>query len=137
MNHLRNAWGTGLFLMALAVVMQGCGGNSLDGAVYGDQLPVYAAAHLTDSSDRLTTDLGGGEQRHSQSWWLQSSDTRKEIEAWYEQQLPNATRIVANWSDGPVTIYSWAPEGGKPGEELSIVISDEDIQITEVISGSR
>lgn len=139
MNPLRNGVGTGLFLTALALIMGSCSGGQVElhGAVYPDQIPVYQSARVTDVVGGVTSDLGGGDARHRASWWLATSDTRQQVEAWYEKQLPNASRVVEDWGDGPVTMYTWAPQGGKPGEELSIAISDEDIQITEVIKGMR
>ena len=139
MNHLRNSIGGGLLLIALALFVGACssGPAELHGAVYPDQIPVYQSARVTDVMGGTTSDLDGSDAHHSASWWLESSDSRKEIEAWYEKQLPNASRMVEDWGDGPVTVYAWAPQGGKPGEELSIVISDADIQITETIQGTR
>lgn len=139
MNHKRGGLGSGLLLLALTFLLVGCGAGTpeLQGAVYGDQIPVYQSARVTTVMGGVTSDIGGGDPHHSASWWLQSTDTRKEIETWYEQQLPHASRIVEDWGDGPVTMYTWAPKGGKPGEELSIVISDDDIQITETIKGMR
>ena len=109
----------------------------LRGAVYAEQIPVYQSAQVTDMIGGVTSDLDGGEAYHQASWWLESSDSREDIEAWYESQLPNVSKISEDWGDGPVTVYSWVPEGGKPGEELSIVISNDDIQVTETIQGVR
>lgn len=139
MSYVRSGLGAGLLLLAAAALIQGCGSASpeLQGAVYAEQIPVYQSARVTGMIGGVSSDLDGGDPFHQASWWLETSDSREDIEAWYESQLPNVSKITEDWGDGPVTVYSWVPEGGKPGEELTIVITNDDIQVTETIQGMR
>jgi hypothetical protein len=138
MNNSANWTGAGMLLLGAALTLS-CGsrGPDLSGAVYRDQIPIYSPASLTEVMGGSTSDLEGGNVSHSASWWLDTPHSRAKVEAWYDQQIPNAQKSREDWGDGPVTVYKWAPKGGKPGEELTITITDDDIQITETIQGPR
>jgi len=139
MNVTRNWLGAGLLLLAIALVIAGCGtqGPRLEGAVYAEQIPVYPPASLTGQMSGRSSDFDGSALTSSTSWWLEAPHAQSRVEAWYEQRLPQARKSREDWGDGIVTVYTWTPEGGQPGDELSITITREEIQITETLRGER
>jgi hypothetical protein len=132
-SALRLAWPA-----LLALTLAACGGGdggaprplALEGGKFVNRdVPAFAEASYRSSAGGTYYDDGGGESARSQSWFFETQEPYAEVVAFYEKALPQAEKIV----DGDQTVFTWRPEGGREGDEISIFVSEGEIQICESV----
>lgn len=122
-----------LSLCALAAA--GCGGATkqaaLPDAVYANSIPIYPGAVLDGAMG--STSMGDTPESMSDgmAWFFKVTARADDMVAFYEKQLPNAKRD-AEWEEDTVRLV-WSPEGGAPGEELSVVIGENELSFRESV----
>lgn len=123
-------------LTAVAVVLAApsCGGTpKLDGAVYSEQIPVFPKAKLRDvGGGNYYDEIGGPVTFESKSWFFTIGEGQQAI-AFYQEKLPNAARD----EDEDGVTFKFTPAGAEDGEDVSIVVRKDELQITEVVKPGK
>ncbi|MFN8546963.1 MAG: hypothetical protein U0527_03080 [Candidatus Eisenbacteria bacterium] len=91
-------------------------------AVYATQVPIYPGATIEDA---MGADLYGetkADHTERMTFFLETDGSHDELVAWYEEQLPDASRKE---TEEGATVFSFAPEGAEDGEDAGVWI-DED-----------
>lgn len=121
-----------LSLCALAAA--GCGGATkqaaLPDAVYANSIPIYPGARLDGAMG--STSMGDTPESMSDgmAWFFEVKAPADQLLAFYQKKLPNARRDP-EWEEGVRLV--WSPEGGAPGEELSVVIGENELSFRESV----
>lgn len=117
--------------MLLAGLSLGCSAaqhTSLPHAVYANAVPIYPGAELEDAMGSTS----GGDTPESQSdgmaWFFDVQAPEDQLVAFYEKKLPGAKRDPV-WQEGVRLV--WVPPGAQPGEEVAIVIGENELTIHE------
>lgn len=119
--------------LIVMLAVPSCGAPSLDGAVYTEQIPVFPGAKLQDvAGGNYYDELGGPVTFESKSWFFKVSDKAKVI-AFYQEKLPSANRE----EDDEGVTFTFAPAGAEEGEDVSIVIKEGELQISEVVKPGK
>ena len=117
-----------------ALSVPACGGPpKLEGAVYQAQIPVYPKAKLRDvGGGNYYDDLGGPVTFESKSWFF-TIDDRQQVLAYYQDKLPNAARE----DDEEEVTFKFTPTGAEEGEDVSVVVRKDELQISEVVKPGK
>ena len=126
--------------LAVAITLLGpltvpaCGGApKLDGAVYGAQIPLYPHAKLRDvGGGNYYEDIGGPVTFESKSWFF-TIDDRQKVLAFYQEKLPSAARE----DDEESITFKFTPTGAAEGEDVSVVVRKDELQISEVVKPGK
>jgi len=123
-----------LIALLSPLALPACGGApKLDGAVYAAQIPVYPKAKLRDvGGGNYYDDIGGPVTFESKSWFF-SFDDRQQVVVFYQQQLPNAARE----DEEDEVHFKFAPTGAEDGEDVSVVVRKDELQISEVVKPGK
>jgi hypothetical protein len=124
-----------LIALAIPVGLAASGGApKLDGAVYGAQIPVYPNAKLRDVGGGTYSDeIGGPVTFESKSWFFAIDDAQKVV-AFYQEKLPNVPHEEDE--DGGTT-FKLTPVGADSGEDVSVTVRKDELQITEVVKPGK
>lgn len=123
---------TASMLLMLALVAGGCADRhiALPHAVYANAVPIYPGATLEDAMGSTS----GGDSPDSMSdgmaWFFDVQAPADQMVSFYEKHLPGVKRDPV-WQEGVRLI--WIPPGASPGEEVSIVIGENDLTIHEEV----
>ena len=115
----------------------GCGAKqaALPHAVYANSIPIYPGAVLGDAMGSTSIGDTPESMRDGMAWFFEVKAPADKMLAFYEQKLPQAQRDP-EWIAGVRLV--WSPEGGAPGEQLSVVIEENKLMIKEsVLPGKR
>lgn len=129
---------TALVVLSLyALAAAGCGGAkqaALPDAVYANSIPIYPGAVLDGAMG--STSMGDTPESMSDgmAWFFEIEAPADKMLAFYQQKLPNARRDP-DWEEGVRLV--WSPEGGAPGEELSVVIGENELSFRESVRPGR
>lgn len=124
-----------LSLCALAAAGCGAKQTALPHAVYMKQIPVYPGAVLESAMGSTSVGDTPESTRDGMAWFFEVKAPADKMLAFYQQKLPRARRDP-EWDDGVRLV--WSPEGGAPGEQLSVVIGENKLSIKEsVLPGKR
>ncbi|HKQ58174.1 MAG TPA: hypothetical protein VJY35_09925 [Candidatus Eisenbacteria bacterium] len=119
-------------LLVVALAPAGCGAKStpLPYAVYANEVPIFAGAVFEDASG--STSLGDTPESGADgmAWFFKVRAPASKMVEFYEKRFPEAKRDP-DWTDGVRLV--WTPKGAKPGEELSVVIADNQFSIREEV----
>ena len=127
---------TAAVITLCALVAAGCASKKtvLPYAVYADQIPIYPGAVLEEAMGSTSAGDTPESMSDGMAWFFEVKAPAAQIVAFYEQNLPQAKRD-AEWDDGVRLV--WAPTGGAPGEELSVVIGENKLSIREEVKPGR
>lgn len=127
---------TAVVVALCALTAVGCTSKKtvLPYAVYADQIPVYPGAVLEEAMGSTSAGDTPESMSDGMAWFFDVKAPAAPMVAFYEQRLPQAKRD-AEWDDGVRLV--WAPTGGAPGEELSVVISENKLTIREEVKPGR
>jgi hypothetical protein len=117
-------------LTILATVLAGCGAQQtgLPHAVYANAVPIYPGATLEDAMGSTTAGDTPESTSDGMAWFFDVQAPADKLLAFYQSKLPNAKRDP-QWLEGIRLV--WVPEGAAPGEEVSIVIGENELSIRE------
>ena len=123
-----------LSLCVLATAGCGAKQTALPHAVYMKQIPIYPGAVLESAMG--STSMGDTPESMSDgmAWFLEVKAPADKMLAFYQQKLPQAQRDP-EWVDGVRLV--WSPEGGAPGEQLSVVIEENKLMIKESVKPGK
>ena len=116
------------------VVQDGLGPakSPIKGAVYASVIPIYPGAKFTDiMGGNYYEEFGGPVTFTSQSWFFDISDPVEKVVAFYRSKLPQGYRDVEA-EEGSVA-FEWTPPGAVDGEDVTVVISEGQLQIGETV----
>jgi len=139
MDFFQEVRRVGVLLIVLCLTgMLGCAEKketSLPGAVYANQVGVYASATYDGTMGGSSLEqIGGPVISESQSWFFKTHDPAEKLVAFYEQRLPRAEkRTVEN---GEVT-FTLVPAGAEEGEQVVVTIRSGEFQITESLKPGK
>lgn len=122
-----------LRILVLAMLLAvGCGRTApaLNGAVFA--VPAYPGAEVRDTLSAGTTDRHGQPVTDTQTWWLRFTDPPEKVVAFYDAGLPGARKFPSSEVPGTVARYEWKPSGASAEESVTVIISAQDIQISEI-----
>jgi hypothetical protein len=127
-----------LCLAASVALALGCtrkaAAPTLEGAVYGAQIPVYPDAVLEDTGGgNYYAELGGAPTFESKSWFFKIKDSVTLVSAFYETRLPAGSRQ----DEDETPSFQFTPRGAEEGEEVSIRIEPGRLQISEVVKAGK
>ena len=128
---------TVIAVLSLCALAAGCGAKqaALPHAVYMKQIPVYPGAVLESAMGSTSTGDTPESARDGMAWFFEVKAPADKMLAFYQQKLPQARRDP-DWVEGVRLV--WSPEGGAPGEQLSVVIGENTLSIREsVLPGKR
>jgi hypothetical protein len=128
--------------VALGLAAAGCGpaggggggqeakweGEAKANAVYATQVPLYPGAKIGSMMGSDTYGDGPDSHREGMAWWYDVAATQAELDAWYATRLAGAAKSTGD--DGGIT-YTLAPQGGEPGEELGVILEDNQVRVFE------
>jgi hypothetical protein len=123
-----------LALCVLAVAGCGATSTSLPYAVYADQIPIYPGAVLQDAMGSTSAGDTPESVSDGMAWFFEVKAPADKVIAFYERRLPEAKRDPA-WEDGVRLV--WVPRGAAPGEELSVVIGENELSIRESVKPGK
>ena len=115
--------------LTIAVGLVGCSGTPrLSGAKVA--IPVFAASSLDDEHEATTSDdIGNINKFHTHSWDLSTAATWEEVDAFYGEKLPGATRddetSPVPEDESPLeneVRYLWVPDGWTGGAKVMVLI---------------
>lgn len=114
----------------LALALAGCGGKqaALPHAVYADAVPIYPGAVLEDAMGSTTAGDTPESVSDGMAWFFDVQAPADRLIAFYQHRLPTARRDP-DWQEGVRLV--WVPDGAAPGEEVSIVIGENELSIRE------
>jgi hypothetical protein len=124
----------------LGLAAAGCGGGSSAtketawegeakaNAVYATQVPLYPGARIGSMMGSDTYGDGPDSHREGMAWWYDVAATQAELDAWYAPRLAGAAKSTGE--DGGIT-YTLAPQGGEPGEELGVILENNQVRVFE------
>ena len=122
-----------LLAAAVATALAGCGAAG-SYTFPGDAMPVFTQAIHVYPGATLETAMGGdyyGDEGHvseTLTWWFKTSASQDRVAEWYAKRLPAAIR--SRDEDGNV-VFTYAPEGGQPGEGIVVRVGNQEFRITE------
>ena len=121
---------SGLAVAVLAIGLSGCSGTPrLSGAKV--DIPVFAPSSLGEEHEATTSDdLSNINKFHTHSWELSTTATWQDVDAFYREKLPGATRDdetspVAD-DESPLeneVRYQWVPDGWTGGAKIMGLIT--------------
>ena len=119
-----------------ALAATGCASKKtvLPYAVYADQVPIYPGAVLEEAMGSTSAGDTPESMSDGMAWFFEVTAPAQEMVAFYQQRLPQARRDTG-WEDGVRLV--WVPEGGAPGEELSVVIGENTLSIREQVKPGK
>ena len=114
----------------LALALSGCGAGqaTLPHAVYADAVPIYPGAVLEDAMGSTTAGDTPESVSDGMAWFFDVQAPADRLIDFYQRKLPTARRDP-DWQEGVRLV--WVPEGAAPGEEVSIVIGENELSIRE------
>src|SRR6185503_18665667 len=86
------------------------------------QIPLYPGTKIVDAMGGESWGDTPDSYSYGMSWWCEAKATRAELEAWYEQRLPNASRKPME-SGG--TELSVIPPDAASGEDMGVWIEED------------
>lgn len=109
---------------------------SLEGSVYGSQIPIYPGATLKDTGGgNYYEELGGAPTFNSKSWFFETKDSVTLLTAFYENRLPPGSR-QDDAEEGTV-LFKFTPKGAEEGEDVSIHIEPGKLNVSEVVKPGK
>ena len=95
--------------------------------------PVYPKATLRDvGGGNYYEDIGGPVTFESKSWFFRIDDHQRVV-AFYQEKLPNAARE----DDEDEIRWKFTPTGAEEGEDVSVVVRKDELQISEVVKPGK
>jgi hypothetical protein len=119
-----------------ALALAGCGAKkiSLPYAVYANEIPIYPGAVLRDAMGSTSAGDTPESMSDGMAWFFQVEAPADKLLAFYEKRLPGARRDT-EWEDGVRLV--WVPKGAAPGEELAVVIAENELSIREAVKPGK
>jgi hypothetical protein len=119
-------------LLAVALGPAGCGARatSLPYAVYADEIPIYPGAVLRDAMGSTSAGDTPESMSDGMAWFFDVQAPADRLLAFYEKRLPQARRDP-EWEDGVRLV--WVPKGAAAGEELAVLIGENELSIREAV----
>ena len=122
-------------VVCLAVIIAGCHGPRITGAVYAGQISVYPKATFVTTSRGSYTDSAGRPPRlESESWFFKFQDSMPRVVDYYQHHLSSAHRDDDD--DGNVT-FTFVPKEAESGEHVSVTIRPGALQISETLKPGK
>lgn len=123
-------------LAMLALAANGCAGKqaALPHAVYANAVPIYPGAVLEDAMGSTSSGETPESMSDGMAWFFDVEAPADRMIAFYEKQLPDAKRDPV-WQEGVRLV--WVPPGASPGEEVAVVIDDNELTIHEQVKSGR
>jgi hypothetical protein len=123
-------------LAACALAMAGCASKqpALPHAVYANAVPIYPGAVLEDAMGSTSTGETPESVSDGMAWFFEVEAPADRLLAFYQRKLPDAKRDPV-WQEGVRLV--WVPPGASPGEEVAVVIDDNELTIHEQVRSGR
>jgi len=123
-------------LAACALAMAGCASKqtALPRAVYANAVPIYPGAVLEDAMGSTSTGDTPESVSDGMAWFFEVEAPADRMLAFYQRKLPDAKRDPV-WQEGVRLV--WVPPGASPGEEVAVVIDDNELTIHEQVRSGR
>jgi hypothetical protein len=123
-------------LAACALALAGCASKqaALPHAVYANAVPIYPGAVLEDAMGSTSTGDTSGSASDGMAWFFDVEAPAERMIAFYEKKLPGAKRDPV-WQEGVRLV--WVPPGASPGEEVAVVIDDNELTIHEEVKPGK
>lgn len=133
---MRTATVLGISLAALALIgaLAGCSAKQapLPHAVYANAVPIYPGATLEDAMG--STSAGDTAQSDGMAWYFDVQAPADAMISYYMKKLPGVKRDAV-WQEGVRLV--WIPPGASPGEEVALVIGDNELTIHEEVKPGK
>jgi len=113
-----------------ALAVAGCAAKQapLPHAVYANAVPIYPGAVLEDAMGSTSSGDTPESVSDGMAWFFDVEAPASRMIAFYERKLPAARRDPV-WQEGVRLV--WVPPGASPGEEVALVIDDNELTIHE------
>ena len=133
---MRHALAAVAALSMLVLVLAGCGSKqaALPHAVYANAVPIDPGAVLEDAMGSTSAGDTGESVSDGMAWFFDVQAPADKLLAYYPRELPNAKRDP-ECMEGIRLI--WVPAGAAPGEEVSIVIGENELSIREEVKPGK
>src|SRR5215470_14586692 len=127
---------TGLLALSAALALVGCSARQapLPHAVYANAVPLYPGAVLEDAMGSTSAGDTPDSQSDGMAWYFDVEAPRDRMVAFYEKKLPGVKRDPV-WQEGIRLV--WIPPGASPGEEVAVVIDDNELTIHEEVKPGK
>jgi len=118
------------------LALAGCGAKptSLPHAVYANAVPIYPGATLEDAMGSTSAGDTPESMSDGMAWFFDVDAPADRMVAFYEKKLPGAKRDPV-WQEGVRLV--WIPPGASPGEEVSVVIGENELSIREAVKPGK
>ena len=118
--------------LAGALALAGCSARQtpLPHAVYANAVPIYPGAVLEDAMGSSSSGDTPDSQSDGMAWYFDVDAPADRMVAFYEKRLPGVKRDPV-WQEGVRLV--WIPPGASPGEEVAVVIDDNELTIHEEV----
>ena len=123
--------------VAAAVAVLGCGNSphALPGCVYAKAALVYPKAQEGDGAMGGTYyDEAGNAVSETMTWFFDVKEPKDRVAEFYRTHWKGAQESTDE--DGN-TVFTLAPAGAEPGEELTVRISEGKLRITEEVKPGK
>jgi hypothetical protein len=119
-----------------ALALAGCSAKQapLPHAVYANAVPIYPGAVLEDAMGSTSAGDTPDSQSDGMAWFFDVEAPADRLLAFYEKHLPGARRDPV-WQEGVRLV--WIPPGAAPGEEVAVVIDDNELTIHEDVKPGK
>ena len=123
-------------LAACALAVAGCAAKqpALPHAVYANAVPIYPGAVLEDAMGSTGTGETPESVSDGMAWFFDVEAPADRMLAFYQRKLPDARRDPV-WQEGVRLV--WVPPGASAGEEVAVVIDDNELTIHEEVRPGR
>lgn len=121
-----------MMTLCAGLLAAGCGTRqtALPHAVYANAVPIYPGAVLEDAMGSTRVGDTPDSISDGMAWFFDVDAPADRLLAFYERKLPGARRDPV-WQDGVRLV--WVPPGAAPGEEVSVVVGDNELSIHESV----
>jgi len=102
--------------------------------VYANAVPIYPGATLEDAMGSTTAGDPQGSHSDGMAWYFDVQAPADAMISFYMKKLHGAKRDPV-WQEG--TRLVWIPPGASPGEEIAVVIDDNELTIHEEVRPGR
>jgi len=125
-----------LALSACVLVLAGCAAKQapLPHAVYANAVPIYPGAVLEDAMGSTSTGDTPEATSDGMAWFFDVQAPADAMISYYMKKLPGVKRDPV-WQEGVRLV--WVPPGAAPGEEVSVVIDDNELAIHEEVKPGK
>jgi len=123
-------------VLSCALVLAGCSARQapLPHAVYANAVPIYPGATLEDAMGSTSAGDAPDSQSDGMAWYFDVDAPADRMVAFYEKKLPGVKRDAV-WTEGVRLV--WIPPGASPGEEVAVVIGDNELTIHEEVKPGK